>query len=177
MIKISEAEILRRLKLIRDTRKKFIEKYNLTKDEVNSYTLLDDLDCTEYIKVKDRQIEYGRYTNSETVTHFDPIKDAMYNKGELQCYWGDSTTVYGKFEKRLGYIFVSEEILKEDCTDEKILEIEEKEFDHLIHFLKYHYSSSLPYKERRLAEIQEEIDVLKKRISEIDKIAVDRNAV
>jgi hypothetical protein len=179
MIEISEAEILRRLKLVRDTRLNYLKKYNIETDDVGiSYNLLENLDSAEYLKAgSDRRIEYGKYTNSKTITHFDPIKDAMYNHGEQQCYWGDSTTISGKFEQRLGYIFVREDFLKEDYTDEEILEDEKIEFEDLISYLKHRYFSDIKYKKQDLENLKQKINKIQSKLDVINEIDVNQNAV
>lgn len=123
MVNLSEKEIFRRLQLIRDIRANFIKKYNIKQDEISyRYNQLNRLDETEYIEVKKdfiTSIRYGKYEEEKTITNYDPVKAALLNKGEVQCYWGDSTTVSGNFKKELGYIFVDDELLSIDCNDEK----------------------------------------------------------
>ena len=173
MNSISEKEIFRRLQLVRDARLAYVKKHGLSKKELSfQYDLLNNLDEAEYIKVKDRYVMYGKYEKEKIVTHFDPVKDALYNKGEVQSYWGDSTTVSGNFEIELGYLYVDEVFLQEDCSDETILELEKKKFEKLIDFNKYHINSSLPYKHKELEKLQSEIDNMKSRLEYFDSIVI-----
>ena len=176
MNSISEKEIFRRLQLVRDTRIAYVEKYNLSDEEVRfRYDLLKHLDETEYIKVEVtnlRCIRYGKYEHTKVITNFDPAKDALLNRGEVQGYWGDSTTVSGNFETELGYLYVDDIFLREDCTDENILEIEKKEFEELIDSIKYSINSSLPYKQKMLDEAQSEIDSMKLRLRVLEDVVI-----
>ena len=62
MNSISEKEIFRRLQLVRDTRIAYVEKYNLSDEEVRfRYDLLKHLDETEYIKVEVTNLRCIRY--------------------------------------------------------------------------------------------------------------------
>lgn len=170
---LSEKELFRRLKLIRDTRLKYIKKYNIKEDEITfRYDILDKLDEAEYVEVGDSNIRYGKYEKEKTITHYNQIKDILYNRGEVQCYWGDTETVSGNFKKELGYIYVKNEILLEDCSDKRILEIEKKEFEELIDFLKYNLNSDIPYKEKQLEKLQSEIRNIKTRLKELNEIVV-----
>ena len=112
MNSISEKEIFRRLQLVRDTRLAYVKKYGLSDEEIRfRYDLLKRLDEAEYIKVETtnlRCIRYGKYEHTKVVTNFDPVKDALLNRGEVQGYWGDSTTVSGNFETELGYLYVDD---------------------------------------------------------------------
>ena len=177
MNSISEKEIFRRLQLVRDTRIAYVEKYNLSDEEVRfRYDLLKHLDETEYIKVEVtnlRCIRYGKYEHTKVITNFDPAKDALLNRGEVQGYWGDSTTVSGNFETELGYLYVDEIFLQEDCSDETILELEKREFEELIDFNKYHINSSLPYKQKELEKLQSEIDNMKLRLKYFESIVIE----
>lgn len=173
---LSEKELFRRLKLIRDTRLKYIKKYDIRKDEISfRYTTLDRLDEAEYVEIKKdytSSIRYGKYEKEKTITHYDPIKDAFYNRGEVQAYWGDSETISGNFKKELGYIFVKDEVLSEDCSDKRILEIEKKEFEELIRSIKYSLNSDIHYKEKQLDKLQSEIRGIKTRLKELSEIIV-----
>ena len=173
---ISEKEIFRRLKLVRDTRLAYVKKYGLLDEEVKfRYELLNRLDETEYIKVEisnPRCIKYGKYEHTKVITNFDSVKDVLLNKGEVQGYYGDITTVSGNFETELGHLYVDDIFLQEDCTDENILEIEKKKFEELINFIKYSINSSLPYKQKRLDEAQAEIDNMKLRLRLLEDIVV-----
>lgn len=177
MNSISEKEIFRRLQLVRDTRIAYVEKYNLSDEEVRfRYDLLKHLDETEYIKVEVTNlmcIRYGKYEHTKAITNFDPVKDALFNRGEVQGYWGDSTTVSGNFETELGYLYVDEVFLQEDCSDETILELEKREFEELIDFNKYHINSSLPYKQKELEKLQSEIDNMKLRLKYFESIVIE----
>lgn len=176
MNSISEKEIFRRLQLVRDTRLAYVKKYGLSDEEIRfRYDLLKRLDEAEYIKVETtnlRCIKYGKYEHTKVVTNFDPIKDALLNRGEVQGYWGDSATVSGNFETELGYLYVGDIFLQEDCTDENILEIEKKEFEELIDSIKYSINSSLPYKQKKLEEAQSEIDSMKLRLRVLEDMVI-----
>ena len=176
MNSISEKEIFRRLQLIRDTRLAYIKKYGLSDEEVKfRYYLLKRLDEAEYIKVEITNlkcVKNGKYEQTKVVTNFDLVKDALFNKGEVQGYWGDSTTISGNFETELGYLYVDDIFLQEDCTDENILEIEKKKFEELIDSIKYSINSSLPYKQKKLEEAQSEIDSMKLRLRVIEDMVI-----
>ena len=176
MNSISEKEIFRRLQLVRDTRLAYVKKYGLSDDEINfKYDLLKRLDEAEYIKVEItslRCVRYGKYERTKVITNFDPVKDALLNRGEVQGYWGDSTTVSGNFETELGYLYVDDIFLQEDCMDENILEIEKKKFEELINSIKYSINSSLPYKQKKLEEAQSEIDGMKLRLRVLEDMVI-----
>lgn len=176
MTGLSEKELFRRLKLIRDTRLKYIKKYDIKKDEIDfRYTILDRLDEAEYVEIKKdytSSIRYGKYEKEKTITHYDPIKDALYNRGETQAYWGDDETISGNFKKELGYVYVLDEILSEDCSDKRILEIEKKAFEELISFIKYGLKSDISYKEKEIDKLQSKISNMKIRVEELNKIIV-----
>lgn len=165
MILTLNEELLRRLKLIRDIRQSYIQKYNLTKDEILFfYSLLENLDDAQYIKIDGRKIIYGKYVNKKTVNTYDPYLDMKYNHGEVQAYWGESYTVKGQFEKELGYIFVKDRILEDDCTDKDIRQIEELEIKDCLESLKYRLNSDIEYKNKEKKKIESEIYKKKQRL-------------
>ena len=165
MILTLNEELLRRLKLIRNIRQSYIQKYNLTKDEISfSYSLLENLDDAQYIKIDGRKIIYGKYVNEKTVDTYDPYLDMKYNRGEVQSYWGESYTVKGQFEKELGYIFVKDKVLEDDCTDKDIGQIEELEIKECLRFLKYRLNSDIEYKNKEKEKIESEIHKKKQRL-------------
>ena len=165
MISTLNEELLRRLKLIRDIRQSYIQKYNLTKDEISfSYSLLENLDDTQYIRIDGRKIVYGKYVNEKTVSTYDPYLDAKYNCGEVQGYWGESHTVKGQFEKELGYIFVEDKVLEDNCTDENIKQIEELKIKDCIRFLKYQLNSDIEHMNKKKESIESEIHKKKQRL-------------
>ena len=165
MISTLNEELLRRLKLIRDIRQSYIKKYNLDKDEISfSYSLLENLDDAQYIRIDGSKIVYGKYVNEKNVSTYDPYLDAKYNQGEVQGYWGESHTVKGQFEKELGYIFVKDKVLEDDCTDEDIRQIEESEIKDCIRFLKYRLNSDIERKNNEKEKIESEICKKKQRL-------------
>ena len=165
MILTLNEELLRRLKLIRDIRQSYIQKYNITKDEISfSYSLLENLDDAQYIKIDGRKVVYGKYVNEKTVDTYDPYLDAKYNRGEVQAYWGESYTVKGQFEKELGYIFVKDKVLEDNCTDKDIRQIEELEIKECLRFLKYRLNSDIEYKNKEKEKIESEIHKKKQRL-------------
>lgn len=165
MILTLNKKLLRRLKLIRNIRQSYIQKYNLTKDEISfSYSLLENLDDTQYIKIDGRKVVYGKYVNEKTVDTYDPYLDMKYNRGEVQAYWGDSYTVKGQFEKELGYIFVKDKVLEDDCTDEDIRQIEELEIKECLGLLKYRLNSDIKIQEEKIKNIENEIHKKKQRL-------------
>lgn len=165
MISTLNEELLRRLKLIRDIRQSYIQKYNLTKDEISfSYNLLENLDDTQYIKIDGRRVIYGKYVDKKTVDTYDPYLDVKYNRGEVQAYWGESYTVKGQFEKELGYIFVKDKVLENDCTDEDIKQIEKSEIKECLSFLKYKLNSDIEHKNKEKEKIESEIHKKKQRL-------------
>lgn len=164
MISTLNEELLRRLKLIRDIRQSYIQKYNLTEDEISFYSLLKNLNDTQYIKIDGRKIVYGKYVNEKTIDTYDPHLDIKYNRGEVQAYWGGSYTIKGQFEKELGYIFIKDKVLEDDCTDEDIRQIEELEIKECLRFLKYGLNSDIKIQEEKIKNIENEIHKKKQRL-------------
>lgn len=164
MISTLNEELLRRLKLIRDIRQSYIQKYNLTEDEISFYSLLKNLNDTQYIKIDGRKIVYSKYVNEKTIDTYDPYLDIKYNRGEVQAYWGGSYTIKGQFEKELGYIFVKDKVLEDDCTDEDIRQIEELEIKECLRFLKYSLNSDIKIQEEKIKNIENEIHKKKRRL-------------
>ena len=164
MISTLNEELLRRLKLIRDIRQSYIQKYNLTKDEISfSYNLLENLDDTQYIRIDGGKIVYGKYVNEKIVNTYDPYLDAKYNSGEIQAYWGVPYRVQGQFEDELGYIFVK--VLEDDCTDEDIRQLEESEIKKCIKFVKYQLNYDIECKNNEKEKIESEIYKKKQRLN------------
>lgn len=175
MIDISENELFRRLKLIRDIRENFVKKYNIPQDEIKrNYNMLKWLDEAEYIEVQHKgniqSIRYGKYEKEQTITNYDPIKGALYNRGEVAGYWGDSFTISGNFKKELGYIYVCDEFFNSDFDDDKISKTEQKEFADFIHHVRYHLNSDLEYKKKKLCELETEIENINRRLNELADI-------
>lgn len=165
MIPTLNEELLRRLKLIRNIRQSYIQKYNLTKNEISfSYSLLENLDDTQYIKIDGRKVVYGKYVNEKTVDTYDQYSNMKHNRGEVQAYWGGSYTVKGQFEKELGYIFVKDKVLEDGCTDKDIRQIEELEIKECLGFLKYRLNSDIKIQEEKIKNIENEIHKKKQRL-------------
>lgn len=177
MLEISSKEIFRRLHLIRNTRLDYIKKYGLQNEEIQyTYDTLDKLDQSEYIDINSdtlTRIEYGIYVDKQEIHYFDSVKSAELNRGEVQCYWGESETIYGKFKKRLGYVYVNKEILLEECSDEKILEIEKEYFKEKFHFIKYKLNQDLNYKKKNLHEMQLAVTNIKTRLKQLNEITIE----
>lgn len=176
---LSEKELFRRLQLIRNIRVNFIKKYNIKQDEISyRYNQLDRLDEAEYVEVQKNNItsiRYGKYEKEKTITDYDPIKAALLNTGETQCYWGNSRTISGNFKKELGYIFIDDDLLSTDCDDEKIFRKEQEEFMEVINSIQYSLNHDLKIKRRKIKELHEEIENITCRLgalADIDNKAI-----
>lgn len=174
-VEITQAEILRRLKLIRDIRAKYIKLYNITKDEIPfNYHLLQFLDEADYVLVKSSTysfytIEYGKFATEEIITTYDPIKDILYNQGEQQGYWGDSQIISGDFMRAIGNILVGKYILSKECTDEQIIATEQKEFMDMLKQIAYGLKRDISSEEERLERIQGRVNNMTERLAEIQQ--------
>ena len=177
MITISEQEMFRRLKLIRDIRLCYVEKYGIQKDELGfGYSLLDRLNEAEYVEVDSeyqRRLRYGKYKSEKTVTHWDAAKDALYNRGEVQGYWGDTEIIHGTFKTEIGSIIVAEEVLSADCTDQRIREIERKEFEGFLRTLKYSLNQDISFRVNDLDKLTKRISEMKERLWKLEEITID----
>lgn len=177
MLAISEKEMLRRLMLIRDIRVTYIKKYGITTDELGYfYDTLKNLDEAEYVEIDSsysHRVNYGKYTYEKTVTHFNPVKDYLYNRGEVQGYWGDNETIRGRFKEKLGSLIVKNEVLSADCSDEQIQKFEQREFEDLIQGLKHRINSDINSNQRRMGELAQKLLDMKKRLKQLDKITIN----
>ncbi len=149
---MEQNELMRRLKLVRDIRLNYINKYNVDKKEILfNYSLLPNLDRAEYVTYDDKngRITWNKTVYTKTITHYDPYKDARYNTGEQQVYWGDSEVIHGDFIEELGYIYYKE-LVDENFSDEFIYQKEKKCFDDLISFIVYSLNETIKYTKEKI---------------------------
>lgn len=174
-VEITQAEILRRLKLIRDIRIKYIKLYNITKDEIPfNYHLLQFLDEADYVLVKTSTysfytVEYGKFATEEIVTTYDPVKDILYNQGEQQGYWGDSQIISGNFMRAIGNILVDKYILSKEYTDEQIIATERKVFMDVLKQIAHGLETDISCEEERLERIQNRVNGMIDRLVKIQQ--------
>ena len=137
-IMVEQCELMRRLKLVREIRLNYINKYNISEDEISfNYSLLPDLDKADYvIWDKDGMITWGKIVHEKTITHWDPYKDVRYNTGEQQSYWGDSEVVHGNFIERCASLYYRD-LLNDNFSDDLIHQKEKENFDSLLRFIIY----------------------------------------
>ena len=144
--------------------------YDLTKEDVSfTYILLDNLDEVQYIKINGNKISYGKYVSETTVNTYDPYLDMKYNQGETQAYWGESYTVKGQFEKELGYIFVDDIILENNCTDEDIKQIEKQEIEAQLRLIKHQLNFDIKNKKKEIEKLKNEINKKEQRLKWLNK--------
>ena len=143
MNSVSESEMFRRLKLVRDIRVNYVNKYELTTQETKfHYPLLNNLDNAEWIKVIEKdccsRIKYGKHEEE---------LGSIYNVSYL-----------------MEEICTDEKIIEMEKDYFK---------NTILKFLKYSLKSDLSFEQRRLSNIQAKVDKMTQRLKELEVIVVD----
>jgi hypothetical protein len=147
MNKISEQELLERLKTIKSIREFYVEKFRISRDEAQfHYSLLPDLDESTWVEI------------------------GCTNPFSVVLYYGKYDDSLNSSKEKLGDIIVNKNIIYDLYTNEDLHNDERKTFHEFIEGIIYSLKSNIKSEKERIKEIEDKIKNKENRLNQLQTL-------